>query len=145
MTITYTDARNPRWADIGQTYIELEVNFDNLEEEYVPFAANPNDSMAHGVEIYNRAVAGDFGEVGAYIPPADITGDAAMVKLRAERDKRLLESDWMVLADRTPTQVQLDYRQALRDVPADYPNAYLTWDEDTLSYVWASVTWPVLP
>lgn len=36
--------------------------------------------------------------------------------LREERDRRLVASDWMVLPDRTPTQAQLDYRQALRDI-----------------------------
>jgi len=39
--------------------------------------------------------------------------------LRAERDKRLTETDWWVLPDRAPTQEQLDYRQALRDLPAN--------------------------
>ena len=38
--------------------------------------------------------------------------------LRLERNRRLAETDWWVLPDRTPTQAQLDYRQALRDLPA---------------------------
>jgi len=40
--------------------------------------------------------------------------------LREERDRRLAASDWMVAPDRTATQAQLDYRQALRDVPQNY-------------------------
>jgi len=40
--------------------------------------------------------------------------------LREERDRRLAASDWMVVPDRTATQAQLDYRQALRDVPRNY-------------------------
>ena len=36
--------------------------------------------------------------------------------LREERDRRIAETDWWVLPDRTPTQAQLDYRQALRDI-----------------------------
>ena len=144
MNITYTNARNPQWGDIGNTFINLEVNFDHLNEEYVPFAANPLDTMAHGVEIYNRAVAGDFGAVADYTPPADITGEDAMAMLREERDALLTASDWMVLPDRTPTDEQLAYRQALRDLPTSYPNAYKTWDEATFNYVWADVTWPTI-
>jgi len=39
-----------------------------------------------------------------------------LAELRAERDRRIAETDWWVLSDRTPTQAQLDYRQALRDI-----------------------------
>jgi len=38
---------------------------------------------------------------------------------RAERDRRLTETDWWVLPDRTATTEQLAYRQALRDLPAN--------------------------
>jgi len=40
-----------------------------------------------------------------------------MNALRVERDKRIAETDWWVLPDRTPTDEQLAYRQALRDLP----------------------------
>lgn len=36
--------------------------------------------------------------------------------LREERNKLITETDWWVLPDRTPSQAQLDYRQALRDI-----------------------------
>jgi len=39
--------------------------------------------------------------------------------LRNRRNQLLAETDWWVLPDRTPTQEQLDYRQALRDLPAN--------------------------
>jgi len=39
--------------------------------------------------------------------------------LRNLRNQALAETDWWVLPDRTPTQEQLDYRQALRDLPAN--------------------------
>lgn len=43
--------------------------------------------------------------------------------LRVERDKRLAETDWWMLSDTaTPSQAQLDYRQALRDITASYNN-----------------------
>ena len=40
--------------------------------------------------------------------------------LREERNRRLSETDWWVLPDRTPTEAQLAYRQALRDITDTY-------------------------
>lgn len=40
--------------------------------------------------------------------------------LREERDRRLAQTDWWAVADRTMTAEQTAYRQALRDVPANY-------------------------
>ena len=52
--------------------------------------------------------------------------------LRMERDRLIAETDWWVLPDRTPTQAQLDYRQALRDIT----NTYSSLDD---------VVWPEKP
>ena len=38
--------------------------------------------------------------------------------LRQERNRRITETDWWVLPDRTASQEQKDYRQALRDLPS---------------------------
>jgi hypothetical protein len=59
--------------------------------------------------------------------------------LRKERNALLAETDWWVLPDRTPTQAQLDYRQALRDLPANCTPAL---DEDGNL---TGVTWPTKP
>jgi hypothetical protein len=40
--------------------------------------------------------------------------------LRKERDRLIAETDWWVLPDRTPTDEQLAYRQALRDITETY-------------------------
>ena len=40
--------------------------------------------------------------------------------LRVERDAKLAETDWWAVSDRTMTDAQTTYRQALRDVPANY-------------------------
>ena len=40
--------------------------------------------------------------------------------LRVERDAKLAETDWWAMSDRTMTDAQTTYRQALRDVPANY-------------------------
>ena len=53
-------------------------------------------------------------------------------KARRKRDGLLTETDWWASSDRTMTQAEIDYRQALRDVPAQagFPN---------------DVTWPTKP
>lgn len=61
-------------------------------------------------------------------------------QLRVKRNKLLVESDWMVLADRIPSTEQLAYRQALRDLPANSPDADLN-EYGQLT----GVTWPVKP
>lgn len=40
--------------------------------------------------------------------------------LRAERDRKLADTDWWATSDRTMTDDQTTYRQALRDIPANY-------------------------
>ena len=51
---------------------------------------------------------------------------------RKERNTLLAETDWWALSDRTMTQAETDYRQALRDVPQQegFP---------------VNITWPTKP
>lgn len=46
---------------------------------------------------------------------------------RKKRNELLAETDWWAVSDRTMSQAQIDYRQALRDLPSheDFPN--MTW------------------
>lgn len=46
------------------------------------------------------------------------TSEELAVSLRNRRNMFLAETDWWGVADRTMTQAEIDYRQALRDVPA---------------------------
>ena len=62
------------------------------------------------------------------------------VNFRDQRNQLLAQTDWWVLPDRTPTQAQLDYRQALRDLPANSPNAALDENGNL-----TGITWPVKP
>ena len=59
--------------------------------------------------------------------------------LREERNRRLQETDWWVLPDRNASQEQLDYRQALRDLPA---TSEPRLDEQGNL---VNVTWPTKP
>ena len=57
---------------------------------------------------------------------ADNTPQGALSRI--VRDKLLKETDWWATSDRTMTQAETDYRQALRDVPAQpgFPEN-ITW------------------
>jgi hypothetical protein len=59
-------------------------------------------------------------------------------QLRQQRNQLLQQSDWMAVADRTMTQAQIDYRQALRDLPS---TADPQLDENGQL---TNVTWPSL-
>lgn len=63
----------------------------------------------------------------------------AIDQLRQQRNALLAKTDWWCLSDQTPTQAQLDYRQALRDLPATQTPAL---DENGQL---TGVEWPVKP
>jgi len=62
--------------------------------------------------------------------------------LKLERDRLLLETDWWVLPDRTPTEEQLKYRQDLRDLPKN-SNPVLDLNNPPLGI--SGVDWPIKP
>jgi|9_EtaG_2_1085328.scaffolds.fasta_scaffold06643_3 hypothetical protein len=65
---------------------------------------------------------------------AELDAELPMQMLRLERNRLLFESDWMAGQDRTMTQAEKDYRQALRDTPAQDGVTGLN-----------DVTWPTKP
>ena len=73
------------------------------------------DILASGVEIDD------------YVAP-----EKTWAEIRGERDALLHDSDWMAMADRTITEAQSSYRQALRDIPQDFADP-------------AAVVWPTPP
>lgn len=64
----YTTVENLFWTK-NHDMVNCVVDFAGIGK--VPFAANPNDDLPHGVEIYNRCVAGDFGPIAEYVPQPD--------------------------------------------------------------------------
>ena len=72
---------------------------------------------------------------------AELVAAEPMRLLRVERDRLIAETDWWVLSDRTPTDEQLAYRQALRDLP---DNSTPVLDNTTILGS-SGVTWPTKP
>lgn len=74
------DAKTPKWANETKTTIDLLVLFEELQGEgYLGFTASPTDIYGHGVALYNRAVAGEFGVVGKYVPEQSLTPPSGQI------------------------------------------------------------------
>ena len=72
---------------------------------------------------------------------AELDAAEPMKLLREERNKRLSECDWRVLPDQTPSDDWINYRQALRDLPASAsPKLNKGGRLDSSSF-----TWPTKP
>jgi len=76
-TCILVDAKNPQWGNEEHTLINVEAKFEHYEEDwgYLPFMANPNDTEAHGVDLYNRCVNGEFGTIAEYVAPEEQTDE----------------------------------------------------------------------
>jgi hypothetical protein len=59
-------AKNPVWANVEQTMIDLVIKWDMVAEEF-PFTASPTDVEAHGRALFEAAKAGQFGTVADFI------------------------------------------------------------------------------
>lgn len=69
--VTLEYAKNPIYGTPDGECINLIVKWQEFNEEH-PFSATSYDPMPHGVALFNRAKAGEFGEVGAYVPDPSV-------------------------------------------------------------------------
>ena len=61
-------AKNPVWGDAERNCIVLNVKWAEFDVEH-SFGATNFDVMPHGVDLYNRAKAGEFGEIAPFVDP----------------------------------------------------------------------------
>jgi hypothetical protein len=132
----YNNVKNPIWADAEHTIINCDVDFDDLQEEYVPFTANPNDiSNPSSKQIYDECVAGVYGTIAEYIPPPPYIASAEANKETAST--LLYETDWATIADVADPALsnpyltnQSDffaYRSALRQIAVHPVDGNIDW------------------
>lgn len=128
----YTNVTNLQWANEEQTVLNCVVDFENVGPS--PFSAVADGDYAHTHEIFARCVAGEFGPISAYQPPAPPSTEELAAAARLRRDDLLKQSDWTQLPDvpQATKDTWAAYRQALRDVPsqAGFPT---------------DIQWPVQP
>jgi hypothetical protein len=133
--MNYTNVKNPKWANQEHTLIDCEVDFDDLDDVFVTFTANPLDTgNPSSKQIFDECVAGDYGVVAEYVPYVP-TQEELAAQVRAQRDALLQKLDSIVgnplrWASFTTEQqtAWANYRQALLDVPqqAGFPNT-INW------------------
>lgn len=71
LTVQY--AKNPVYGNEDGNIVVLQVKFEEFNEE-MPFGAAPFDTMPYGVDLYNRAIAGEFGPIAPF-QPVVVAGD----------------------------------------------------------------------
>lgn len=97
------------WVLRGEPTTEAE--FNTMFRKVVGADANGTaiESTDHGIAWATVAAKRD-----------ELIAAQPMKQLRAERDRKLAETDWWAVADRTMTAEQTAYRQALRDITVSY-------------------------
>jgi hypothetical protein len=75
--LTIQSAHSPVYACSEGNCISLMVKFSEFNEE-IPFGATPHDSMPYGVELFNRAKAGEFGEIAPWVETKEQTQPTTM-------------------------------------------------------------------
>ena len=91
----------------------------SLYSNVVRITGSGSDAVAHDAD--GNVVSWDASAVAT--KETELRTAEDLRQLREERDKRLAETDWWMFSDTaTPSQAQLDYRQALRDITASYSN-----------------------
>jgi hypothetical protein len=70
MKTILTSISNPVWVDADHTIIDCLITTSQLGDEQLPFTASPDDVEAHGRAIFADLVAGKYGAIGEYVPPA---------------------------------------------------------------------------
>ena len=124
---------------IGNALIELGitewvlVGEPTSEEEFNEMFRKVTGATADGSAI-ESSNPDDFGVTWSQVSTkkAELVAAEPMRLLREERDRRLAETDWWAMSDRTMTEAQTTYRQALRDIT----DSATSLDD---------VTWPTKP
>lgn len=91
------------------------------EAEFNSMFRKVTGSDANGTAIESDNPS-DWGVTWAQVSAKkdELVAAEPMRLLRVERDRKLAETDWWAMSDRTMTDAQTTYRQALRDIPASY-------------------------
>ena len=121
ISMALTELGITEWVLRGEPTSEAE--FNTMFRKVVGADANGTaiESKDHGIAWATVAAKRD-----------ELIAAQPMKELRAERDRKLAETDWWAVADRTMTEEQTAYRQALRDIT----NTYSSLD---------TVVWPTKP
>lgn len=150
--ITYTNVRNPKWLNLAKNFLECEVNFDHLPDEWVGFSCVASGDLPHTHEIYARCVSGEFGEIADFVVPSWTTLDVK-AQLATQRDIRIaddvdpISKDAMVWSSLSADKQQewIDYRAALVALTDQAETATLVWNDETRCLELSGAVYPTKP
>lgn len=136
----YTSVTNPVWANAEHSAINCIVDFTADGVGTVPFTANPLDtSNPSSKQIFDECVAGDYGTVAEYVPPAPYVPTADDNKTTAV--SLLQATDW--------TQIPSVSDPSLSNPYLSNKLAFDQYRNDVRQYavypVAGDVVWPVVP
>jgi hypothetical protein len=149
--IIYTGVRNPKWLNEANTYLDCEVQFTHIPEEWVDFSCYASGDLPHTHAIFAECVAGDYGVIEAFVAPV-LSEEERLEAIRVVRDEILQDEVDPVISNSVrfssfTTEKQQewgDYRQALLDMP-ETSTATLSWDDDALGAKWVGLDLPTKP
>lgn len=119
--LEWESVTNVQWANPEHRTINMDVKFKKYNE-ILPFTANPDDCEAHGRDLYQSAINGDFGAIAEWTPPPLRPLEMRQMEVRIRRDGLLQRSDFTQLPDVQASLTDerrtelIIYRQALRDI-----------------------------
>lgn len=151
---TVAQARNPKYIDPQHTMIDIEVDFDELDYDWVPFTCmdDAND-LPHVKDIFDRAVAGEWGPVEPFVTPPDITGALAIRDYKLDIARAL--NDLAEIKGRVDYAIQSSakkaefeaYQATLESMLEDADNQTVRYvfNADTMGMDLVGATLPELP
>lgn len=107
-TYVYCYYPNNRFAYMRDEWIEADPEVHSISRHVVDVDDIPEDPSKYTFDGTTWAVI------------TDIDTERNMYSLRSERNRLLAETDWWAVADRTMTEEEITYRQALRDITDTY-------------------------
>ena len=151
---TVAQARNPKYIDPQHTIIDIEVDFDELDYDWVPFTCrDTTDDYPHVKDIFDRAVAGEWGPVASFEAPADVTGTLAIRDYKLDLARALLEcqelkkqADYVIQtsAKKAEFDAYETTLQAMLD-DADNQTVHYTFNAETMGMDLVGATIPQSP
>ena len=90
MSEFYSQVKTPIWSNAEHTRIDCQVDFGHLDDEFVPFTADPTDVMEYSKTIFDECVLGQYGEIAEYVAPPTPVAPSAPTKEQLMAELQIL-------------------------------------------------------
>lgn len=111
-------AKNPMWANAERSTINLLIDLPGVGE--IPFSASALDIEKHGRELFDRAVAGEFGAIAdPALPTPEMVAELA--KKQAAQEARVeakTDNVTQYITSHTPAEIKDWVQGKLPSLPA---------------------------